>query len=117
MEKYISCLKQNAKSYFNTASSANKITFSFEREDKLSEEKDNYEINCNPNNNEEDVLYYHFFRNYDHVAIGSENDLRKENVELFANSNLKVENNMFSNLLNENANLCLKKEAESGSSL
>lgn len=124
MEEYISCQKQSAKKYYKSTSTANKISFSFENNDKSFEKKDIFDFNkenyFTKNNNEEDILYYHFFRNYDHLMIGSDNELRKETNELFpssCNGNLKVENNHFNSFLNDNSSYNIKKDFETGKSI
>lgn len=122
MEKYITCHKESTKNYLNSTATANKISFSFEKDNKVFEDKDNFDLNkenyFNKNNNDEDILYYHFFRNYDHIMIGTDNDLRKETNELFPSSNsvnLKVENNQFNSILNDNnSSFYIKKDYETG---
>ncbi len=118
MEKYITCIKQSAKTYFQQSSSVNKISFSFEREEKPSEDKDNFDISKdNPFNkviSEEDFLYYHFCKNSDPMILGNENETRKDS-EFFKSStnlNIKLENSVLNSY--DNSHFFIKKDCETG---
>lgn len=118
MEKYITCIKQTDKSYFQQSSSVNKISYSYEREEKPCDDKNNFDFSkdnfFNKIDNNEDFLYYQFCRNLDPMIMGNENETRKES-EVFkstTNLNLKLENSILNSY--DHSHFFIKKDCETG---